>query len=58
MLWARNDPVTGRIMWDGIREPVWPPKDANGLSAGYSGAGDGHITGHMVSYYIILLPLS
>jgi hypothetical protein len=32
----RNDPVTGRIMWTGRREPIWVPTAPDSLHPGYA----------------------
>lgn len=37
MLATRNDPNTGRVMWTGKRELVWPTKSDTSRSATYAG---------------------
>lgn len=48
MLAVRNNPVTGRIMWDGQRDLVWPTKPQESLGAGYAGSESADTIGHMV----------
>ncbi len=47
MLAARNDPQTGRLIWTGARELVWPNKAADAKDAAYSGTENGDIVGHI-----------
>ena len=48
MLAVRNNPVTGRIMWTGQRELIWPTKQAGSLSEKYAGSESADVIGHMV----------
>jgi hypothetical protein len=43
----RNDPTSGRVMWTGIREPVWLTKPAGTSQAGYAGCENNDIVGHI-----------
>jgi hypothetical protein len=47
MLAARNDPHTGRILWTGRREPVWPNKRTDAADAAYSGTENGDVIAHI-----------
>ncbi|WP_164716280.1 discoidin domain-containing protein [Paenibacillus whitsoniae] len=53
MLSARNNPDTGRVLWNGNRELVWPNKkigevNSDGLVIeGYSGSENGDVIGHI-----------
>lgn len=49
ILWLRNNPITGRVMWTGDRDLVWPTECAADPAAGYAGCEGGHALGHMVS---------
>ncbi|MDB5083713.1 MAG: hypothetical protein JWN30_599 [Bacilli bacterium] len=49
MLAARNDPNTGRILWNGQRDLVWPNKSPDATNAGYSGSENGDVIAH-ISY--------
>ena len=43
----RNDTNTGRIMWDGTRDPIWLTKPATNSEAGYAGCENNDIVGHI-----------
>jgi len=49
----RNDTNSGRIMWDGVRDPVWLTKPATNsdgtvnTAAGYAGCENNDIVGHI-----------
>ncbi len=47
MLTGRNDINTGRVLWTGRREPVWPNKSTNAADAKYSGAENGDVIAHI-----------
>ena len=47
MLAARNHPQTGRIIWTGKREPVWPNKRAGDREEKYSGTENGDVLAHI-----------
>ncbi|MGN6370739.1 MAG: hypothetical protein ACTHN5_20995 [Phycisphaerae bacterium] len=48
ILAARNNPDTGRILWTGKRDLVWPNKAENANDAKYSGTENGDVLGHML----------
>src|SRR6185503_6421492 len=55
-LHARNDPVTGRIMWTGKRELCWPNKETNDLAhVFFSGAENGDVIEHIVNTAKLIL---
>lgn len=45
ILSGRNDPVSGRLMYTGLREPIWPSKAASEQDSGYIGADSGFQAG-------------
>ncbi|CAH1202042.1 hypothetical protein PAECIP111891_01899 [Paenibacillus allorhizoplanae] len=53
MLSARNNPVTGRVLWNGNRELAWPNKKVGEVNSdgllidGYSGSENGDVIGHI-----------
>jgi len=47
MLAARNDPTTGRIVWTGKRELVWPNKPEGNVEDRYSGTENGDVIAHI-----------
>jgi len=47
MLAARNNPKTGRVMWTGERDLVWPNKAADSPDALYSSTENGDVVGHI-----------
>ncbi|MDP4292182.1 MAG: hypothetical protein Q8908_13960, partial [Bacteroidota bacterium] len=47
MLNARNNPVSGRIIWTGKREPCWPNKKAVAADSVYSATENGDIIAHI-----------
>ncbi|KAK4699031.1 hypothetical protein P7C70_g7235, partial [Phenoliferia sp. Uapishka_3] len=58
MLALRNNPGNGTIMWNGIRELVWPtfPLPPYNTSIGqYAGSENGDIVGHMVNPALYIL---
>ncbi|KAK4049856.1 hypothetical protein OIV83_003912 [Microbotryomycetes sp. JL201] len=48
----RNDPVKGQVLWDGVREPVWPTKAAYPT---YAGCENGLIVSNMIAPAIYIL---
>jgi len=54
-LHARNDPVSGRVMWTGKRELCWPNKEAASAEAAYSGAENGDVIEHIVNTAKLIL---
>ncbi|KAM0790217.1 hypothetical protein ACM66B_005531 [Microbotryomycetes sp. NB124-2] len=48
----RNNPVTGQVLWDGVREPVWPTKADY---PNYAGCENGLIVANMVQPAIYIL---
>jgi hypothetical protein len=55
MLAARNDPVTGRILWNGKRELTWPNKLLTAPDAGYSATENGDIIQHIANCAKLIL---
>ncbi|KAI5476244.1 hypothetical protein MNV49_007944 [Pseudohyphozyma bogoriensis] len=51
ILTLRNDPTTGRVMWTGVRELVWPTSP----TIPYAGSENGDIVGHMVQAAVYIL---
>ncbi|KAK4050185.1 hypothetical protein OIO90_005167 [Microbotryomycetes sp. JL221] len=51
----RNNPTTGQVLWNGVREPVWPTKKDYPT---YAGCENGLIVGNMVmpAVYILKSP--
>jgi hypothetical protein len=47
-LLTRNDPVTGRVLWTGKREPCWPNNDATAPDAGVCGAESAQVAGQIL----------
>ncbi|OAS16087.1 OmpL47-type beta-barrel domain-containing protein [Paenibacillus oryzisoli] len=53
MLSARNNSVTGRVLWNGNRELAWPNKKVGEVNSdgllidGYSGSENGDVIGHI-----------
>jgi hypothetical protein len=43
----RNDPVTGRIMWTGRREPIWVPTAPDSLHPGYAASEGADTVAHI-----------
>lgn len=54
-LHARNDPVTGRLIWTGKRELCWPNKETNDAQALYSGTENGDVIEHICNTARLIL---
>jgi hypothetical protein len=48
MLSVRNDPVTGRVLWTGKREPCWPNNADDAPDAGTCGAETGAVANQLL----------
>jgi hypothetical protein len=48
-LMTRNDPMTGRVLWTGKREPCWPNNDDTAPDAGVCGAESAQVAGQILN---------
>jgi hypothetical protein len=58
ILSIRNNPSTGRVMWTGVREPIWPTKATTAQDAGYAGAEQGDTVAHVAYAAELILSTS
>lgn len=52
---VRNDPDTGRVLWTGKRDLVWPNKKEGAADASYSGTENGDVIAHIVFAAVLVL---
>jgi hypothetical protein len=55
MMAARNHPETGRILWTGKRDPVWPNKAEDAKDAKSAGTENGDVIGHIAYAALLVL---
>jgi hypothetical protein len=55
MLAARNDPHSGRVLWTGQRELVWPNKRPADAEARYSATENGDVVAHIAYAALLIL---